>query len=85
MNDTSPEIESRLNKMIMKKSGQQRWRMGFSMFNMARKQVLASLVRDHPHLNIRETRRGLFLCFYGQDFSHEEKERILKRIGLWKG
>ena len=42
MNDTSPEIESRFNEMLMKKSGQERMKMGFSMFNMARRQVVSS-------------------------------------------
>jgi hypothetical protein len=80
MNDTRPEVESRLNEMIMKKSGQERWKMGFSMFDMARRQVVASIMRDNPNVDIREIRRGVFLRFYGQDFSPEEQGKILARI-----
>ncbi len=36
-------IESRFLEMMMKKSGQERLKMGFSMFDMARKQVVASI------------------------------------------
>lgn len=80
MNDTNPEIESRFIKMAMEKSGQERLKMGFEMFNMARKQVLASIKINKPDAGLKEIRRELFIRFYGQDFSSEELAKILTRI-----
>ncbi len=80
MNDTSAVMESRFQEMMMKKSGQERLKMGFSMFNTARRQVVASIKMDNPNADIKEIRRKIFLRFYGQEFSPEEQEKILKRI-----
>ena len=80
MNDTVPEIESRFHQMMMKKSGEERLKMGFSMFNVARRQVEASIKVNKPNADIRDIRKGIFLRFYGHEFSPEEQEKILKRI-----
>ena len=80
MNDTVPEIESRFHQMMMKKSGQERLKMGFSMFNVARRQVEASIKVNKPNADIRDIRKGIFLRFYGHEFSPEEQEKILNRI-----
>lgn len=80
MNDTRSEIESRFHQMMMKKSGEERLEMGFSMFDMARRQVEASIKADKPDADIRGIRRGIFLRFYGHEFSPEEQEKIMKRI-----
>ena len=52
MNDTNYLVESRFLEMMMKKSGQERLMMGFSMFDMARSQVVASIKRDNPNADI---------------------------------
>ena len=80
MNDTVPAIESRFHQMMMKKSGEERLKMGFSMFNVARRQVEASIKVNKPNADIRDIRKGIFLRFYGHEFSPEEQEKILKRI-----
>jgi hypothetical protein len=80
MKDTSPEMESYFNELIMKKTGQERLKMGFSMFDMARRQVLASILKDNPNADPGEIRREIFLRFYGQDFPPAEQERILAQI-----
>ena len=80
MKDTSPEIEALFYQMIMKKSGQERMMMGFSMFDMARMQVEAGIRANKPNANRQEIRREIFLRFYGQEFSPEEQDKILKRI-----
>lgn len=80
MNDTSPEVESFFNELMMKKTGEERLRMGFSMFDMARKQVLASILNQNPNADSKEIRKQLFLRFYGQDFTPEECEKILSQI-----
>jgi hypothetical protein len=80
MKDTTPEIESLFNQMMMSKSGQERLKMGFSMFEMARKQVLASILHQNPNADSKEIRKQLFLRFYGEDFTPEEREKILAQI-----
>lgn len=80
MKDTTPEIESLFNQMMMNKTGQERLKMGFSMFEMARKQVLASILNQNPNADPKEIRKQLFLRFYGQDFTPEKCEKILSQI-----
>lgn len=80
MNDTDPVTEARFLEMIMKKSGEERLRMGFSMCDMARRQAVASIKRDNPNAGINDIKKALFLLYYGHDFSLEEQERILGRL-----
>jgi len=80
MKDTSPELEVLFKAMMMEKSGQDRLKMGFSMFDLARRQVLASILMNHPNADQREIKREIFLRFYGQDFSSDEREKILAHI-----
>lgn len=80
MKDTSPQVESRFIEMLMKKSGQERMKLGFSMFDMARRQVIASIKMDKPDADIREIRKWIFLRYYGHEFSPEEQRKILERI-----
>jgi hypothetical protein len=80
MNDTCPEVESRFNEMMMKKSGQERLKIGFSMFNMARSQVAASITMYKPDADINDIRSGIFLRFYGDEFAPDERAKILAKI-----
>lgn len=82
MNDTSPEMEIRFRKMMMEKSGEERLKMGFSMFDFARKQVIASIKEKYPEANENEIKKEVFLRFYGDDFSEEELKSILKHLLL---
>ncbi len=81
MRDTSPKIESQFVEMTMKRSGQERLKMGFSMFNLARKQAIASIRRNKPSISTEEIRKELFSRFYGEEFSPEDQEKILRQIG----
>lgn len=80
MNDTSPEMEQRFREMLMARSGEERLKMACSMHETARHLVIASLLQENPNATPEELRRGLFLRFYGQDFSPEESERILTAL-----
>jgi len=77
MNDTSPEVQKILDEFYAKLSGEERLLMGLEMFETARKIVLSSFPENLPE---NEIRKRLFLRFYGNDFSEEEKENILKRM-----
>lgn len=82
MNDTSSLVESHFLEMMMNKSGEERLKMGFSMFDMARRQVIASIKRDNPNADRKDMRKEIFLRFYGQDFSPEDHEKILNYFTL---
>ena len=66
--------------MMMEKSGQERMKMWFSMFNMARGQVIASIKRNNPGIDTKDLKNEIFLRFYAQDFSPEERDKILRHI-----
>ena len=80
MNDTTPEIAAIFERMMMKKSGQERLQMGFSIFSMARRQVIAAIRKNKPDADVVEIRREIFLRFYGNDFSQEDQKKILNNI-----
>ena len=54
MKDTPPEIEQKMNDMMMARSGEERLVMGASMFDSAREIVLASLPQSLPEEELRE-------------------------------
>ncbi len=74
MNDTSPEAKKIQDELFAKLSGEERLLMGLEMFETARKIVLSSFPEN---LSENEIRKRLFLRFYGNDFSEDEKEKIL--------
>ena len=63
MNDTSQEVADLVRRMLMERSGQERFLMGVRMFDAARRMVLASLPKDLPE---PELRRQLFQRIYGE-------------------
>ncbi len=77
MNDTSSAAHEKMLALMRQKSGEERLKMGCSMFNTARELVLASFPKDAT-----ETDKRLFLFkrFYGSDFSKEQRERFVKRM-----
>lgn len=78
MQDTDETTEKIYRELMSQKSGQERMKMAFSMFRFAGKLVLSSLrkkgVKDD------ELRKEAFLRIYGDDFSEDEKRKIIKRI-----
>ena len=80
MKDTTAEMELLMDRLIMEKTGAERLKMGFSMFNFARKQVVASIISSNPRADSKEIKKQIFLRFYGQDFTTEEQEKILRAI-----
>jgi hypothetical protein len=76
MDDTSQEVNARFREMLMKKSGQERLQMGFSMYDLARDQVIASLQAKGSE-DGRKMREEIFLRFYRQDFPQHVREKIV--------
>lgn len=62
MNDTSPEIERKMQELMMARSGAERLTMGASMFDAARALVIASLPKDLPEADFKQV---LFERIYG--------------------
>lgn len=77
MNDTSPEMERRYYALLMERSGEERLEMGCSMFDAAKEIVRNSILNESPGLTERELKTRIFLRFYGQDFSREQKRKII--------
>ena len=74
MNDTTPEIESRLDEIYERKSGEEELLICLKMFETAREIVISSLPKN---ISERELQKKIFLRFYGNDFSENEKVNIL--------
>jgi len=70
MTDTSPEVERLYREMLMARSNEERFMMGISMFETARRFVLASLPVD---ASPREVRRHLLQRFYGLEIGELER------------
>lgn len=80
MNDTSPEMQAKMVELISKKSPAQRLAMGSSMFDFSKRLIIRALLEKNPHLSPQELKVELFKIFYGNDFSAEQRERIIRRL-----
>ena len=77
MNDTAPEIQDKIDDIYKNKTGEEKLLIALSMFETARELVISSVPKN---LSERELRKVLFLRFYENDFSREEKEKILSNL-----
>lgn len=80
MKDTNPAIEEMFFNMMMVRNGVERLRMGFEMYEMARKIVIASILKDNPEISERNMKISLFNRFYGNDLSPETRKMFIERI-----
>ena len=80
MNDTSPDLESRYRVMIMERSGEERLKMGCSMFDAAKALMQAGILDQNPQASSAEIRRALFTQLYGHEFDPESCAKILAAI-----
>jgi hypothetical protein len=81
MNDTSPEVEQRYRQLLLQRSGAERLAMGCSMFATARALAIASVLEKEPFAPPATLRQALFVRFYGAEFTPEQRERIVARLG----
>ena len=77
MNDTPLEVERRFRDLLLRRSGEERLKMGCSMHATAQALVRASVLERDPLASPATLRRALFLRFHGQDFDVETREKIL--------
>lgn len=77
MNDTTTEISKIMAEMMMKKTGVERLKMGFSMFDLAKKIAIVSILSHDKESDIR---KELFLRFYKCDMDAKTADAILEKI-----
>ncbi len=80
MLDTHPDIAIRYREMMMRKSGEQRLRMGCSMFDTAKEIVRSSILADQPNISDAEMKREIFLRFYGHEFSPADRKKVIAAL-----
>ena len=74
MKDTSDDVRKIYHKMLMKRSGEERFLMGISLCETARKMVLASFPDNIVEAVKREK---LFIRYYKKDFPINEINKII--------
>jgi hypothetical protein len=77
MKDTSLEMENIYFQKIMSFTQEERFLMAVDMFDTAKSLVIASLPKSLSKIEIKVQ---TFLRFYGNDFSEEEKEKIVNHL-----
>ena len=80
MKDTSAAMERKYRDRLLKRSGEERLKMGCSMHATAQALVCASALAAEPSAPRSSLRKILFLRFYGQDFDSATRKRILRAL-----
>jgi hypothetical protein len=80
MDDTPPEIYAKMNELYQKKTAEERFRMSFSMMRTARYFILRAILEENPNISKAGLKRELFLRLYKDDYTDEEKEKIVKHL-----
>ena len=82
--DTSPEIDARWLAMVMARPpGGERLKIVTEMFETTRKLMVASIRAARPGIGEVELRQELFLRYYHDEFSPEQRARILAGIAAY--
>lgn len=80
MNDTPPEIEARVSALFAQRSGSDRVRMVCEMFDLARALMVGNIKAENPDITAGELRAKIFERTYGEDFSADDRARIVARL-----
>ena len=80
MDDTLAKIEQRYQEMLLTKSPLERLKMASRMYDSGRKLVMSGILKEKQHLDTSRLRAKLFLRMYGNDFTANEREKIIKKI-----
>ncbi len=80
MTDTPAGVGAMYRRMLLARSGEDRLRMGFSMYSTTRAFVVASILEREPQASPERIREAIFLRFYGRDFDDATREKILARL-----
>ena len=77
MNDTPENIDEIYRKMLMKLTGEKRILMSLSMFDLAARLMISSIMEMYAS---KDFKKQIFLRMYDNDFTQTEKEKILLSI-----
>lgn len=80
MNDTHPDVAVQYRDLMMSKTGQQRLRMGCSMYDAAKQIVCSAIYNSCPGITDAEMKREIFLRFYGHEFSRADREKLISAL-----
>ena len=80
MIDTSIEMENKMREMIMSLSPGERLKMACDMFESAKTLAIAGITDRYGKLTDIEMRVMLFVRMYGEDFSLEERSKIISYL-----
>ena len=80
MKDTPPDVALALDALMARRSGSDRVRMACEMFDMARALAVAAITAAEPTIGRERLRVALFERFYGEDFSDEDRARIVATL-----
>jgi hypothetical protein len=81
MSDTTPEMAARYRAMVLARPpGGARFKIASDMFDITRGLLIAGIRAARPDITEAELRQELFLRYYGDEFSPEQRERILAAI-----
>ena len=84
MSDTSPEMEARYRAMVQARPpGGARFKIASDMFDLTRSLLIAGIRAARPDITEVELRQVLFLRYYGDEFSPEQREKILAAIAAY--
>ena len=71
MKDTSAEMEEKFIEVVMSRSGQQRLKMGCSMFDSAKKIAEASILAETPEISAADLKKRIFNRIYGFELADQ--------------
>lgn len=71
---------SKKYELIRAKTPEERFKMGWSMYLTSRKLVIDAIRRENLNISDIDLRIEFFLRFYPDDFSPQERERIIEHI-----
>ena len=80
MKDTTDAMERKYRDRLLKRSGEERLKMGCSTHATAQALVRASALQAEPSASPSSLKKILFLRFYGQDFDAATRKRILRAL-----
>lgn len=80
MDDTSFEMAEKMREMFRLKTPEERFKMGWSMYETSKYLVTRSILQNNPNISKADLQKELFLSFYRNDFDLAEQKKILAHI-----
>ena len=85
MSDATPEIYALYRAMVQARlPGGDRFRIASDMFDITQAMVIAGIRAEKPQITESELCQELFLRYYGDEFSPEQRKKILAAIADYR-